>query len=55
MKQKYVSDPFVKISLRPKGDGPYTARRRSDGMPYKEQKRTSVRSITLLDLLPQWQ
>ena len=45
MKQKYVSDPFVRISLHPKEDTPFQARRKSDS--YKEQKRTSVRNVTV--------
>ncbi len=45
MKQKYVSDPFVRISLHSKQEGPHQPRRKSD-IP-KEQKRTSVRSITI--------
>jgi hypothetical protein len=47
MKQKHVSDPFVRISLRPKKDGPYEMRRKSDGMNFKEQKQTSVRNTIM--------
>ena len=48
MKQKYVSDPFVRISLRSKQEGPnYHMRRKSDDACFKEQKRTSVRNIAI--------
>ena len=48
MKQKYVSDPFVRISLCPKQAGPnYHMRRKSDDSCSKEQKRTSVRNIVI--------
>ena len=47
MKQKYVSDPFVRIRLRPKQEGPYHTRRKSEDTCSKEQKRTSVRNISL--------
>ena len=47
MKQKYVSDPFVRISLRSKQEGLYQTRRKSDGANMKELKRTSVRKNVL--------
>jgi hypothetical protein len=49
MKQKYVSDPFVRISLRPKQEGPLQPRRKSDS--FKDQKRTSVRNTAAISCL----
>ncbi|XP_028396464.1 ras GTPase-activating protein 4-like isoform X2 [Dendronephthya gigantea] len=47
MKQKYVSDPFVRISLRPKEEGSnYHTRRKSEGASVRGQKRTSVRKTS---------
>ena len=42
MKQKYVSDPFVRISLRSKEEDSFHTRRKSEGAGVREQKRTSV-------------
>ena len=45
MKQKYVSDPFVHVSLTDKRDRSTHCRTKSVGAYTKEQKKTSVMTI----------